>query len=245
MHVNEITKRKKLNDFHNNTNVSLVHKYVYFAVDKVANSTIKQSLFEVEYLPVKKSIVTLYDPRCSPLLSPYQLPSEMFDDIMSKGSEYFKFAFVRNPYSRLLSCYLDRILTISSTPSKQFRRYINGMHLKSGDLTFKMFAEAICKQKPAEQNSHWRVQSDDILFDLYDFDHIAKFEKIWDEMEFISKKIYGKVLPQMKNRNINSSPKKTDSDKKLLEYYDQELADLVYDKFKADFINFNYERLII
>ena len=46
--IEDVKKHKKLVDFENNTNISLRHQYVYFAVDKVANSSIKNSLFEIE-----------------------------------------------------------------------------------------------------------------------------------------------------------------------------------------------------
>jgi len=245
MNEKEISKRKKINDYHNNTNISLVNRYVYFAVDKVANSTIKNALFEIEYLPVKKKVASLYDPRCSPLLSPYQLPEDIQRNVFAKDGGYFKFAFVRNPYSRLLSCYLDRILTTSSNPSRQFRKDIKNIHLTGSDISFTMFLETICKQKSPKQNSHWRDQSDDILFDMVPFDHIAKFENLWEEMAFISTQVFGKVHPLMEDRNINASPKKTDSDKKILEYYDQRLADMVYERFRADFENFGYARLTV
>ena len=44
-----VKQHKKLSDFENNTNISLRNRYAYFAVDKVANSSIKNSLFEIEY----------------------------------------------------------------------------------------------------------------------------------------------------------------------------------------------------
>src|SRR5688500_17010737 len=127
--ISQVKARKKLADFENNTNISLSNNYVYFAVDKVANSSIKNSLFEIEYAPVGKKALTLYDERCSPLLSPYQLPPTLLREVLNSGN-YFRFAFVRNPYSRLLSCYLDRILTASSKP----RRQLNALLKRHGEV---------------------------------------------------------------------------------------------------------------
>ncbi|TLF47250.1 sulfotransferase family protein [Halomonas urmiana] len=239
MNIHEVEKRKRSGDFQNNTNISLVNKYVYFAVDKAANSTVKHCLFEIEYRPVNKTILDIYDPRASPLLSPYQIPQDYFSSIMS-GKDFYKFSFVRNPYSRLLSCYLDRIQTRTSRPSREFRKALG-----RETFTFSDFVTLVCSQASKAQNSHWREQSDDILFDLVDFDHIAKFENLWDEMEFLSKKIFGDVREEMVNKSVNSSPKQTGSDSKLLEYYDQYLLDMVYDRYSKDFENFGYEKVVI
>ncbi|GAB3734947.1 hypothetical protein GCM10028862_18360 [Luteimonas pelagia] len=236
-----IKGRKKLVDFENNTNISLRHRYVYFAVDKVANSSIKNSLFEIEYAPVGKKTVTLYDKRSSPLLSPYQLPIELLRDVLNSGN-YFRFAFVRNPYSRLLSCYLDRILTASSKPRRQLNAFIKRKGGQIDDVSFEAFIEAICEQSSNAQNSHWRVQADDILHGEVEFDFIGKFERLWQDMAIVSSRIWGELRPEMANKDVNKSPRATNAGGKLREFYTPELAARVAERFAADFDAFGYER---
>jgi hypothetical protein len=238
--IEDVKKHKKLVDFENNTNISLRHQYVYFAVDKVANSSIKNSLFEIEYAPVNKKSLTLYDKRCSPLLSPYQLPNAMLRDVLNSGN-YFRFAFVRNPYSRLLSCYLDRILTVSSKPRRQINALISKQGEDFSNVSFDRFIRTICQQASPAQNSHWRAQTDDILHGVVEFDFIGKFESLWDDMATVSERIWGKVRPEMANKEINKSPSRTNASTKLREYYDGELAGMVADRFKSDFEAFAYE----
>ncbi|SEN43911.1 sulfotransferase family protein [Halomonas caseinilytica] len=232
-----VEERKRWGDYQNNTNISLVNKYIYFAVDKVANSTIKHYLFSKEYAPVNKSILDLYDPRCSPLLSPYQLPYTPHELLVE--SDLYKFAFVRDPYSRILSCYLDRVLTQTSRPSREFRRA-----LKKEEFDFKDFVSVICKQSSSIQNSHWRLQADDILFDLVNFDFVGKIENLEEDLAAVNSKIFGGDL----DRNIlkgNFSPKKTSAKDKVAEYYTQEMLDMVYDSYRKDFELFGYEKIVI
>lgn len=243
MKKNLIVARKRFADYQNNTNISLVNRYVYFAIDKVANSTIKQCLFEIEYQPVGKRPVTLFDKRCSPLLSPYQLPDTLLQDALT-GNDFFRFAFVRDPYSRLLSCYLDRILTKTSNPRRDLNKSLKANNLPTDDVDFETFIETICNQSSPQQNSHWRVQHDDLCFDLIEFDYIAKFEKLWDEMEVLSKRIFGRVHPEMKDRGINKSPKATGANQRLKEYYTQKTADMVFDRYRQDFDSFGYSRMV-
>lgn len=239
--LNVVTAHKAYGDFENNTNISLRNKYVYLAVDKVANSTIKNCLFEIEYLPVKKNPVTLYDKRCSPLLSPYQLPPNLLDEVLNSG-RYFRFAFVRNPYSRLLSCYLDRIQRIRSRPRKQLEKYLAARGVEAGEINFSVFVHAVCEQSSPQQNSHWRAQVDDILYDHIEYDFIGRFEHLWDDMAEVSRRIWGEVRPQMANPDVNKSPRVTNADSRLAEYYTPELADRVYERFYRDFMAFGYER---
>ncbi|NMT65219.1 sulfotransferase family protein [Marinobacter orientalis] len=234
---NNIKKMKRWGDYQNNTNVSLVNNYIYFAIDKVANSTIKQYLFDKEYAPVNKAVLSLYDPRCSPLLSPYQLPYTPSELLIE--SDFYKFAFVRNPYSRILSCYLDRILTHTSRPSRDFRK-----SLKKDAFDFKDFVSVICHQSSNEQNSHWRVQADDILFDLVDFDFIGKFENLSEDLMHINSAIFGTMLDK-KVLDGNFSPKKTSANEKIEEYYTQELLDMIYYAYRKDFEYFGYEKIVL
>lgn len=233
----QVTEKKRWGDYQNNTNVSLVNKYIYFAVDKVANSTIKHYLFSKEYAPVNKSILDLYDPRCSPLLSPYQLPYTPHELLVE--CDLYRFAFVRNPYSRILSCYLDRVLTQTSRPSREFRRALG-----KDEFGFKDFVDVICKQKPNAQNSHWRIQADDILFDLVDYDFVGKIENLENDLAAVNSKIFGGDL----DKNIlkgNFSPKKTSATDKIAEYYTQEMLDMVYSAYRKDFEYFGYERFVL
>lgn len=235
----DVQEFKKEQDFQNNTNISLANKYVYLAVDKVANSTIKKCLYEVEYIKVGWSVGGLYDPRNSPLIHPFQLPDEQLNAVLT-GDEFYKFCIVRNPYSRLLSCYLDRILTLKTRPSKQFRKALG-----KNDFDFNDFVKTVCSQDSNQQNSHWRVQSDDVLFDLINYSHIGYFENLASEMEYLSFQIFGKFLPQMNIKSKNHSPKKTGSDDKVYSYFDQYHADMVFERYKKDFDNFCYSKLVL
>lgn len=235
--ADKIKELKQWGDYQNNTNISLVNNYIYFAVDKVANSTIKQYLFDIEYAPVNKKVYNLYDPRCSPLLSPYQLPYSA--DGLLCDSGLYKFAFVRNPYSRLLSCYLDRILTLSSRPSRQFRK-----KLKTKEFCFSDFVELVCSQKSSEQNSHWRTQSKDILYDYVSFDFIGKFEHLEPDLQRLHRNLFGSDFDPVVLKN-NYSPQKTSAGDKIIENYSQKLLDMVFDAYREDFEKFDYDRIVL
>ena len=237
--LDSVKKHKAWQEFQDQTNISLRNRYVYFAIGKVANSTIKHCLFEVEYEDQPREALSLFDKRASPLLSPFQLRDEDFLNIIN-GREFFKFAIVRNPFSRLLSCYLDRIRTRSSPPSRAIRRYIRAQGGEPNPLTFAVFVRAACSQKSPEMNAHWRVQWDDICYPEVDFDFIGHFEHLWEDLGTVNEKIWGTLRPEFADPQANYSPKRTDASAQLREFYTDELSELVRNRYRLDFETFGY-----
>ena len=81
--------------------ISLRHRYIYVETPKVACTTIKLALQRLEwgdsdYYPDNMEVIHLRE--CSPLLTPRQILS--FPSAL-KNPYYFKFCFVRNPYTLL------------------------------------------------------------------------------------------------------------------------------------------------
>lgn len=247
-------KRKRARDFQNATDISLQNSYVYFAVSKAANSTIKYRLSEVEYYPINAKPVTKYnvhEKRCLPLLSPYQLTESLKKEAFYSDN-FFRFGVVRNPYSRLLSCYLDRIQLSHVIPTKELIQAMKKRGYKEGEIceengttpSFDGFIRVICEQTSPQQNSHWRRQFDDLLVGDVDLHFIGKFENLWNDMATVSEKIFGKVLPEMTNPNQNNSPKITQAGSKVKDFYTPELIDLVKDAYHNDFETFGYSKNI-
>lgn len=234
--IKEIRLNKPLAGFYNHTFLSLKNKYAYFAVGKAANSTIKHLLFNLEYKNTYFKIKALHDRRCAPLLSPFQMSHEQVEDFLT-SSDVFKFTFVRNPYSRLLSCYLDRIVPRESAP---YRLMINMIGGKVGDeVSFDTFIRAICEQTPFEMNPHWRNQVNETLYHQVKFDFVGHVESFAEGMATVWEEITGDNKPEGLG-DTNKSPSVTKSASRLHKYYSEELAALVEDKYAEDFEIFNY-----
>ena len=86
------------------------HSYVYVETPKVACTTIKRVLQQAEAngLLVYGTPDDVYYRKYSPLLSPCSNISAFADAMIS--DDYFRFCFVRNPFTRILSCYLDKMV---------------------------------------------------------------------------------------------------------------------------------------
>ncbi|WP_438455127.1 sulfotransferase family protein [Vreelandella venusta] len=227
---------KPIHDLYSHTYISLKNKYLFHSVGKAANSTVKYFLYAEESRGTRLKYDNVHDRRASPLVSPFQLPSSCLFDIFS-SEEYFKFTFVRNPYSRLLSCYLDRIIPKRSTPYKELVKYL-GRDI-GYDVSFSEFIEAVCSQSNYEQNNHWRLQYADAMCDILKYSYIGKQEVFSESMSDIWGNIFpGSIVPDFGSKNM--SPSKTNSASKVANYWTNDLRRMVAKRYEKDFLNFNY-----
>lgn len=240
MKLEDISRIKPLRDFYDHSYISLKNKYLFHSIGKSANSTVKHFLYLIEYQGTRYKTKSLHDRQSSPCLSPFQLSNELYEEVFF-SKDYFRFTFVRNPYTRLLSCYLDRIIPKVSAP---YRQLISVTDKEIGyDFSFKEFIEIICQQEPYDQNNHWRLQFDDSCAKLIPYTYIGKQETFAENMEFVWSKIArGIKVPDFKN--TNKSPSKTNSKNKLKQYWTGEIADLVATTYKDDFEYFGYSKEI-
>lgn len=223
-------------DFLNHTYISLRNAYVYFAVGKAANSTVKHHLYELEYAGTPFKTKSVHDRQSAPLLSPFQLPDDMLEEVFN-SPKFFRFSVVRNPYARILSCYLDRIVPANSAP---YRQLVIAMGRSAGEaVSFEEFVRTICQQKPFEQNNHWRLQVSEICMAATKCDFIGKQETFAQDMAQIWRKVAGgRPMPDFAKENL--APSITSAEKRLDEYYTPELVDLVRKAYREDFETFDY-----
>jgi hypothetical protein len=226
-----------LRDFLNNVHISLAHRYVYIGTGKVANSTIKHILQSIAIEDTPFKLGDIHDRRTSPLLSPYQVTEEIFEG-MFRDSSVTTFGFVRNPYTRLLSAYLDRVCR----PTVSRRRLQTEMGRSNEDeITFGEFIEHVCQQPDGKNDTHWRPQNRELLHGQVELDYIGRFENFGaDAIE-----ILGRIFPERsdwiaKQLQSNRSPSKTSASERLVESYEDVNLDLVQRKYARDFEIYQY-----
>ena len=155
-------------------NIAL-HNYraIYFYIPKVACSSIKSVCFDL--LNPGETISNVHH---------YDYPCIRKNEVEEYYSNYFKFAFVRNPWDRLVSCYRNKIKHDKNYNDSEFR---NGVFFKLvaynmfwGGMSFDEFVDAICKIPDEYANPHFRSQhtfiSDGNGNTLTDY--IGKFEQL-------------------------------------------------------------------
>lgn len=242
--MKNLTIHKTRRDIEIETHISLKHSYIYYQVSKAANSTIKYHLQNLEFEGTSFKINNVNNKHLSPHLSPYQLPKSVFLNMM-RSKDVVNFTFVRNPYARLLSCYLHRILREPNSPSSnKFSLLANGR--RGAEVTFNDFVERICEQESSDMESHWRVQYDCIMYPHVGWSYIGRVENLMPDLERVFDLIRNRskmeYFPSMENSKVNASPMKTSADEKLREYVTPSLQKRIADRYHLDFETFGYEK---
>lgn len=243
-------------------NFSLQHRYLYVQTSKCACTYLKASLtkyelqdrqfFDDSYRHTKHAKVVgdaLHSGPHQPVnrsvfVKPYQLGPEGVNQILNDGS-YFKFAVVRNPYSRILSAFLD---TFTNRRPPLLNVLGELAELKScapreiviAEVTFEQFLAALALRVErlgwGAIDQHYRLQSYHISDDIVAYDKLFRVEALDRlEQEFVSR--FGRGLPPAQRGSHTTGAR----DKKV-DYYRQGSArEQVAQLYAVDLQRFGYQ----
>jgi hypothetical protein len=161
----------------------------------------------------------------APMLQPSDMKLRRVEDLNEIIP--FKFAIVRSPYTRLLSCYLSKF---AGCPKPNLAKRLG----TDKALTFPEFVERVCRQTPAEMDPHWRTQHFNIYCDRLRYDRFVRFENYENEFNEIMLRFFGRTGMQ----NVRKGAGRAEL--KLAEYYTPALAKAARDKYAVDFETFGY-----
>lgn len=150
---------------------------VYVETPKVACTTVKRVLQAAEgtendtAAPMHDAARDVHDRAASPLLSPSSDPAAFLTAMT--GPDTFRFAFVRNPYTRALSCWLDKMV---GNPFE--RRRLAPLLGLDGEVvpSFADFLAAVEAQPEDVRDPHWATQSYLLRPQAIRYDVIGRFE---------------------------------------------------------------------
>lgn len=222
-------------------------RFVYFVIQKVACSSMKTALLPLFDLDVKRERfeATRQDGTRVVLMhkifdrSRYQVDKdEILNGLDTEYRDHFKFAFVRNPWDRLLSCYLQKIV---SDPLIVRRKQMNlnppGTERFYSGMPFAEFVEAVHATPDEKANSHFRSQHT-VVCDpqgrvMADF--VGRFEAPREDFAVVAERIGapGLELPHHLKSPARESRPYTD-------FYDDRSKRLVQERYEKDIETFGY-----
>ncbi|MEM1252666.1 MAG: sulfotransferase family protein [Cyanobacteria bacterium P01_H01_bin.21] len=248
------------------------YRFVYCPIPKVACSSLKRVMVELCSLRNTEEILRLPND----LFHTYihhnlSLSSYIEDEALSflRTTNYFKFAFVRNPWSRLVSAYLNKFVEAPSFQNHTFipdnaREVISACY-QAKDLqpdfqkmiTFRQFLNYISKTPDDLLDGHWKPQY--LFLSDYAFDFIGRLENLEDDFETLREKLNLPVSIPWSNKT--SSKHSTDdsqqlenladfyptetialtSPSKYQQFYTPDLIDLVRNRYEEDIKRFGYK----
>ena len=225
--------------------ISDKYRCVFVHVPKTAGQSIEEFFLNLHGLSweTREPLLLSYNP--DPSRGPESLAHLTAKEYVDCGyltaaefSKYFKFSFVRNPWSRLVSEFHYR---------QYYKKY-----------TFREFVLIGLpnKSRYSDPYRHIMPQTEFVLDEngrpLVDF--IGRFENLQNDFDVICKmlRIDGSTLPfrnKPKKREMDIrqgwrrilSRHRRDSEKNYSSYYDKELREVVAEMYASDIRAFNYE----
>ncbi|WP_157961813.1 sulfotransferase family protein [Acuticoccus kandeliae] len=217
------------------TNISARYRYVYVETAKVACSSIKQTLQSAEFGRPGLRYAHPQDVHrreLSPLLRPEQFAAV---DVFT-APDFFRFCFVRNPFSRLLSAYLDKIA--GGKPQKA--KILGALGRPEDDFShpvpFETFVAIVCDQDDEAMDLHWRPQSTETMIEDVRYDFIGRAERF--EADFAA--VLNRVGIDPALYASRQDAHRTGADEKLRMHYTCEMEQRVVRRFARDFALFGY-----
>lgn len=194
-----ICSARLLNGVEYNATVSDERLFVWFRVAKVATRSITEILVERQ-VPVRPETKLLFKPK--------------------QFKYYFKFAFVRNPWDRLVSCYFNKVLTKNH---RAFRECYG--------KDFDYFVDFVSKKDLESADRHIQFQTSLIPLGFVDF--IGRMENFEADLRIVLEKIGIDPLIEIPKKNQTSRLHYS-------YYYTEKTKKIVEEIYKRDINYFGY-----
>lgn len=151
-----------------------------------------------------------------------------------QSDEYYRFTFVRNPYTRVLAAYIHKVL--------EDRAAWNDLHPRLGlgpeKPSFKAFLHHLAEQDPVWIDIHFRSQASLLLTGIVDYHYIGRFETLDRDFATICRHLGLPPAPAEENVLFHA----TGATSRVDEFYDPATRNLVYRLYQDDFRTFCYAR---
>lgn len=222
-------------NFH--THISLVNKYVYVEVPKAGCGTMKATLGALEGARLNETHAQRFldkphnGVKSGAHVRPYQLPADLLEQVLT-SNDYTRFTVVRNPSSRVLSGYLEKIQQ-GLRQSEEISQALGGK--AAGDISFTEFLQVIKDQDSRDQDPHWRRQTDHIGLGMIDYNkiiHLEDLDNSWGKIAALTN------TPDLDGQNYCKNSTKATS--KVDQYRTPETDALIAEIYQRDFAELGY-----
>lgn len=215
---------------------------IYVAVPKAASSRIRSNLAAM----LGRDTVSgwqsdenwrVHDRRESGLFAPRHGIVQFHR--LATDPDALRFTFVRNPYTRLLSCWADQYRDRPLVPGYG-RVEVYLAHRERADpslpagpeatLSFADFVRFTCASAEWRIDKHWQVQSDIVDLKGLSFDLVGKTESFAEDF----KVVLDHVGASEKVRTASMPPLHTSARRRISDYFTPELSQLVHRAYERD-----------
>lgn len=212
-------------------------KMAYVETPKVACTSVKKFMMDQYYgaaFPLSGP-GQVHDRSISPLKQLLAMRAQGAEDVIF-GAQYRRFSFVRNPFSRLLSGYFDKLVN----NEWERKRHLPLMGFEQGSHpTLLEFLERLKLQDDNKRDVHFATQSSLLEVDKVTYDYIGRFEGFRQNFQTFQSDFYG-VGPATDSYETFGKHHASNANSKVLAQYGDAEAALVREIYAKDFVLFGY-----
>lgn len=212
------------------TCIRRAHGYIYFRIPKAANTMISSNLYLSE-----NGRFDLNSEEINSYKVNFERPSSLTEKEIANLDRYFKFTVVRNPATRILSCYLQKVL--GNANEKRIVTKDLGLE-DNAYISFENFLDWLGKGTNIKKNYHWALQTHLIPIGIKALDFIGKTETLKSDLDYILVRIFGANSDPCL---VNFSPGKTNANDRQKEYFTPGIRKKIFALYQADFEAFGYD----
>jgi tetratricopeptide (TPR) repeat protein len=218
-------------------NITVVPQFkcIYVAIPKVATSTVLRNLYHITYKDDQYLTEDLRSAMKGIVIPGQEFTGYYWEKVISviNDKDYFTFTFVRNPYSRILSAYLEKFIRDGKyRPPLGFEPDI-----APNEISFVEFLRRVREYPVSDLNAHFTPQWYVLGLDRsMKYDFIGRLENMSSDLPY--------VLSQLNENQtfevLHQAPHARNAAEKLKQYYSEEEQALVAEIYEDDFKYFGY-----
>jgi len=216
------------------THISDHHRVVYVETPKAGCTTIKRALQIIEAGGEEGLARNVHDRDSSPLKTPQT--SHFSPEEIYTSPDLFRFCFVRNPYTRVVSAYLDKFI---SNKWEARRRLPKLGFAPDAEISLLEFLQAIAKRKPERMDIHWMPQTVLLQPDKVRYATIGRLENFDADFSAVMQRIAASFVETY--GAFNHSPHRTGAAQRLAELVGPQEEALIRRIYADDFAAFGYD----
>lgn len=202
------------------------HQLIYFELPKNACTSMKTQLAEVLNLP-KRPDFPWYIHRDNN----YTFPAATQKEVLTKYQDYLRFAIIRNPWERLVSCYKDKIFY----KDEDNTYFIRTNPQFSKGMPFDEFVDLVATIPDHLADFHFCSQLN--LLTDFQGDFLCNYLAELETLNFHFEKIKAKTgIPFEIAPHLNKTKKSS-----YVDYYNPDLVEKVRQRYRHDIEFFGYE----
>jgi hypothetical protein len=209
------------------------YRAIYISVPKVACTSFKTAFAGILDVDLERAKGDPHRVRY-----PRPVPIESVERFLYPG--FYRFAFVRNPWDRLVSCYRDKIknevpgythFTIRPGVANCLARFDDFVP----NMSFEAFVDAVASIPDRDADEHFRSQHT-FLTDSEGWlaaDFVGRYERLADDFRIVQERT---GLPNIELPRLQAARKGA----KYVDYYSAETRALVSERYRRDIEMFEY-----